>query len=368
MSPPADDIATKESVPFVAAAGAVAPEEALPGGAAGWITGRHLVIAVAIVLAALIPFFFKSFVTFQLTQVMVYALAILGLNILTGFNGQFSLGHSAFYGIGAYTAAILMHDYDVGYVWTLPAAGAVCFVVGFLFGLPALRLQGLYLALATFALAIALPQILKFGPLEHWTGGVQGLFIDKPDPPFGLPIDPDQWLYYFTLIVLLLLFLAVRNLARSRTGRAIMAIRDHPIAAAAMGVNSSLYKTLTFGVSALYTGIAGALGAIVVQFVAPDSFSFLLSVSFLVGLIIGGIGSIPGCLVGGIFVLYVPNIAESISRGLAGAIYGIILLIIIFVMPSGAAGFVRLANAWLAGKWRPNPTARSTLGQPRRTP
>jgi branched-chain amino acid transport system permease protein len=290
----------------------------------------------------LIPLFARDFLTFQLTLVMVYALAILGLNLLTGFNGQFSLGHSAFYGIGAYTTAILMSRWGVPYFWTLPAAGAVCFAVGFLFGLPALRLQGLYLALATFALAIAMPQILKFQPLEAFTGGVQGLVVDKPDPPFGLPIDADQWLYYFTLAVLLVMFAGAANLVKSRTGRAIMAIRDNPIAAAAMGINTALYKTLTFGFSALYTGIAGALGAIVVQFVAPDSFNFLLSISFLVGLVIGGVGSIPGCLIAGLFVLFVPNIAESVSTGLAGAVYGVILLIVIFVMPSGTAGFVRL--------------------------
>ena len=178
MSPPADEIAGRESVPFVAAAGASSAVEALPDVAARGVPVRLIVILASIAVAALIPFLFKSFVVFQLTQVMVYALAILGLNVLTGFNGQFSLGHSAFYGIGAYTAAILMHHWDVPYFWTLPAAGAVCFIIGFLFGLPALRLQGLYLALATFALAIALPQILKFGPLEHWTGGVQGLVID----------------------------------------------------------------------------------------------------------------------------------------------------------------------------------------------
>jgi branched-chain amino acid transport system permease protein len=123
-----------------------------------------------------------------------------------------------------------------------------------------------------------------------------------------------------------------------------------------MGINTALYKTLTFGVSALYTGVAGALGAIVVQFVAPDSFGFFLSVSFLVGLVIGGVGSIPGCLVGGLFVLYVPNIAESVSTGLAGVVYGVILLIIIFVMPDGAAGFARLAVARLAGAKRPHTT------------
>jgi branched-chain amino acid transport system permease protein len=314
---------------------------------------RQLLIAATVIVALVIPFVVKSFFVFQLTLVMVYGLAILGLNLLTGFNGQFSLGHSAFYGIGAYTAAILMEQLDLAYYWTLPCAGAVCFVVGFLFGLPALRLQGLYLALATFALATAMPQILKFQPLEPLTGGVQGIVILKPDPPPGVPLDADLWLYFFTLAVLLIMFAGAANLVKSRTGRAIMAIRDHPIAAAAMGINTSLYKTLTFGVSALYTGVAGALGAIAIQFVAPDSFTFLLSVSLLVGLVVGGVGSIPGSLFGGVFVLFVPNIAERISTGLAGAIYGVILLLVIYVMPSGAAGFVRFAAARLQSKGKP---------------
>jgi branched-chain amino acid transport system permease protein len=311
-------------------------------------TGRHLVIAAVIVVAAVAPFFAKSFVLFQLTQVMIYALAILGLNLLTGFNGQFSLGHSAFCGIGAYTTAILMERYGVNYLWTLPAAGGVCFVVGFLFGLPALRLQNLYLALATFTLAIAMPQILKFHGFEAWTGGVQGIVVDQPDPPSFLPIDGDQWLYYLTLAVVLVMFAGAANFIRSRSGRAVMAIRDNPIAASAMGINNSLYKTLTFGVSALYTGVAGALGALAVAFVAPDSFTIFLSISLLVGLVIGGVGSIPGCLFGGLFMLYVPNIAESFSVGLAGVIYGVILLLVIFVMPAGAAGFARFALARLA--------------------
>jgi branched-chain amino acid transport system permease protein len=306
---------------------------------------RQLVIAAIVIVAVALPFVLKGFFVFQLTLVMVYGLAILGLNLLTGFNGQFSLGHSAFYGIGAYTAAILMEQFDLGYYWTLPCAGLVCFVVGFLFGLPALRLQGLYLALATFALATAMPQILKFQPLEPLTGGVQGIVILKPDPPPGVPLDADQWLYFFTLAVLLIMFACAKNLINSRTGRAIMAIRDHPIAAASMGINTALYKTLTFGVSAFYTGVAGALGAIAIQFVAPDSFTFLLSVSFLVGLVVGGVGSIPGSLFGGVFVLFVPNIAERVSTGLAGAIYGVILLLVIYVMPAGAAGFVRYAAA-----------------------
>jgi branched-chain amino acid transport system permease protein len=316
-------------------------------------TTRHLVIATTVAIAALIPLFAKSFLLFQLTEVMIYGLAILGLNLLTGFNGQFSLGHSAFYGIGAYTTAILMHNYHVPYFWTLPAAGGVCFVIGFLFGLPALRLQNLYLALATFALATAMPQILKFHALETWTGGVQGLDVDQPDAPSFLSINGGQWLYYFTLIVVLLMFAAASNLVRSRSGRAIKSIRDNQIAAAAMGVNTSLYKTLTFGVSALYTGVAGALGALTIASVAPDSFTVFLSISLLVGLVIGGVGSIPGCLFGGLFVLYVPNIANSLSTGSAGAIYGVILLVVVFLMPSGAAGFARVTLARIARPSRP---------------
>ena len=322
---------------------------------------RHYLIAGSIAVGFIIPLVASSFVTFQITEVMIYGLAILGLNLLTGFNGQFSLGHSAFYGIGAYTTAILMHNYDIAYYWTIPAAGGVCFVIGFLFGLPALRLQNLYLALATFALANATPQILKFHALESWTGGVQGLVVDQPDPPgFLSMIDGDQWIYYVTFMVILLMFAAASALVHSRSGRAIKAIRDNPIAAAAMGINTSLYKTLTFGVSALYTGVAGALGALAVAFVAPDSFTIFLSISLLVGLVVGGVGSIPGCLVGGLFVLYVPNIANSLSTGLAGAIYGVILLIVIFVMPAGAAGFVRFAAARLV----PRQNNKSRGGRP----
>ncbi len=312
---------------------------------------RAVVIA-GLIVALLLPFVVKNFLIFQLTLALIYAVAILGLNLLTGFNGQFSLGHSAFYGIGAYTAAILMDRADVAYYWTLPAAGGICFVVGFLFGLPALRLHGIYLALATFALAIAMPQLLKSTPLEPWTGGVQGIVILKPEAPFGLPLNSDQWLYYFTILTAVLMYAGAVNLVRSRTGRAIIAIRDNPIAASAMGINVALYKSLTFGVSALYTGVAGALGAIAVQFVAPDSFTFNLAIVMFVGLVIGGVGSIPGTLFAGLFVLFVPNVAEQVSKGLAQAVYGIILIVVIFVMPSGAAGFGRMIVQRMARVWR----------------
>jgi branched-chain amino acid transport system permease protein len=303
---------------------------------------KRLLLAAALIAALVLPLLVRNFTVFQFTLVMVYAIAILGLNLLTGINGQFSLGHSAFYAIGAYTAAILMDRFGMNYALTLPAAGVICLIAGFLFGLPALRLEGLYLALATFALAVATPQLLKLSVLEHWTGGVQGIVIVKPDAPFGLPLSQDRWLYYFTLAVLVLLFFCAARLVNSRSGRALMAIRDNPLAAKAMGIDTALFKSLAFGVSALYTGIAGALGAIVVQFVAPDSFTFFLAVSFLVGLVVGGVGWIPGALIGGAFVMFIPNIAEKVSKGLAWAVYGVILILVIYVMPAGAAGLMRV--------------------------
>ena len=309
-----------------------------------------MLAVAALCVAAVLPLVVKNFILFQLTLAMVYAIAILGLNLLTGFNGQFSLGHSAFFAIGAYTAAIMMDRFNIAYYWTVPAAGVVCLGFGFLFGLPALRLQGIYLALATFALAEAMPQILRSTALEAWTGGVQGIVIMKPDAPFGLPLSSDQWLFYLTLLVVVAMFTAAANLVNSRSGRAIVAIRDNPIAARAMGINIAFYKSLTFGVSAFYTGVAGAMGAIVIQFVAPDSFTFAFAIALFVGLVVGGVGSIPGALFGGLFVLFVPNIAENISKGLAGAVYGVILIGVIYLMPSGAAGLVQLIATTLKRK------------------
>jgi branched-chain amino acid transport system permease protein len=308
---------------------------------------RVLGIALLLAVACALPLILPNYRVFQLTLAMIYAVALLGLNMLTGYNGQISLGHGAFYAIGAYTAAVLMDRFDFPYWATLPAAGFVCLVVGFLFGLPALRLEGLYLALATFALAVATPQLLKYKLIEDWTGGVQGIVIIKPDAPFGLPLNPDQWLYYFTLAIAAAMFLLGWNLLRGRIGRAMVAIRDHPIAAETMGINAALYKSLTFGVSALYTGIAGALGAIVVQFVAPDSFTVFLSISLLVGVVVGGLGSISGAVYGGLFTQFIPNIADSISKAAPWAIYGVVLIVFMYLMPDGIAGAVRRGTAWL---------------------
>jgi branched-chain amino acid transport system permease protein len=303
-----------------------------------------MIFLVCLAVLIALPFALKSFVVFQLTMVMIYAIAIMGLNLLTGFNGQFSLGHGAFFAVGAYTAAILMDRYDVSFALTLPAAALSAFAFGVLFGLPALRLENIYLALVTFALAAVTPQLLKLRPIEGLTGGVQGIVLLKPDAPFGLPLSQDQWLYFLALGVGLVLYVLAVNIVRSRTGRALMAIRDNPIAARTMGINIAFYKTLVFGVSALYTGVAGALSAITIAFIAPDSFAVSLSVAFLVGLVVGGIAWLPGALVGGAFVLFVPNLADGISKGLSGVVYGTVLLLVVYLMPSGAGGLWRVVE------------------------
>lgn len=328
--------------------------EAVPKRAMTLGYGTSLVVLLALII---IPLFVKNFVVFQLTMLLIYALAVMALNILTGGSGQFSLGQSAFYAVGAYTSAILMEHAGMNYALTLPIAGVVCFGFGFLFGQPALRLSGVYLALATFALATAMPQLLKLGYFEHWTGGVQGLVVTKPDAPeflqtmaswFGKNISQDIWLYYFTLVVGIAIYAASVNLLRSRSGRAFMAIRDNEIAASAMGVDVALYKTLAFGVSAGITGVAGGLGAIAVQFVAPDGYTIQLAISLFLGMVVGGVGWLPGSIVGSAFIIFVPNIAEGISKGLSGAVFGVLLFLVIFLMPHGSRQIAIIAQQLVA--------------------
>ncbi len=312
-------------------------------------TWKRLGLVLLIASACLLPLAVEQYRTFQFTLVLIYAIAVFGLNMLIGYNGQISLGHGAFYAIGAYTAAILMEHGAWPYWATLPAAAVVCLISGFLFGRPALRLGTIHLALATFALALATPQLLKYRGMSRWTGSSQGIVLDKPEAPFGLPIDADQWLYYFVLAVTLVMFLLGWNLLRGRFGRAMIAIRDHPTAAAAMGINTAYLKSMTFGISALYTGVAGALGAIVVQFVAPDSFNLFFSISLLVGVAVGGLATIAGAFYGAVFIVFVPNMADQISKAAPWAIYGVFLIGFMYAMPTGVAGLIRLAGNWL---WR----------------
>lgn len=309
-----------------------------------WLWGAAALVAVLLVGLAFVA---KGYQLFQATMVLAYAIALLGLNMLTVYNGQISLGHGAFFALGAYVTGILMEHALWPYWATIPAAGVVCLAVGYLFGRPALKLEGLYLALATFALGVAMPQLLKYKHLEAWTGGVQGIVLIKPDAPWGLPLNPDQWLYFFSLVVTALMFVLAHNLLQSGTGRAMRAIRDHAMAAEAMGVDNRHYKSMSFGVSAAYTGVGGALGAIAVQFVSPDSFTLFLSISLLVGIVVGGVGTLWGALYGAVFIMFVPDMAEKVSKAAPWAVYGAVLIVFMFVMPGGVVGLLRrIETAW----------------------
>lgn len=305
--------------------------------------GRRLIIwlsALTIIAVAGVVFG-KGYQLFQATMVLSYAISLLGLNILTGHNGQISLGHGAFYALGAYTAAILLSsDTGVPYWAVLPLAAIIGFVVGYLFGWPALRLEGLYLALATFALGVAVPQLLKYRYFEGWTGGVQGLALEKPKAPFGWTLTPDQWLFAFALGVTAVVFWLAHNLIGSGTGRAMRAIRDHSLAAEAVGIDIKSVKAATFGVSAACTALGGALSALAVQFVAPDSYSIFFSITLLVGIVVGGVGTLWGSVLGAVFILVVPTVAEQISKSAPFAVYGIILILCVYVMPGGAMGLI----------------------------
>lgn len=293
---------------------------------------------VLVPVAALVPLALTGYQTFQLAQVLIFFLAILGLNLLTGYCGQLSLGHGAFFALGAYTAVVLLNALGLPWWFALACAMAGSFVVGFLFAWPALRLEGPYLALGTFSLAIAVPQLLKHESLSEWTGGVQGVNLPQIAAPAWWPSNADHWFYLVCLLCATAGLLLMNNLVRGRTGRAIAALREHPIAATAMGVNRARTTAIVFGISAMTTGLAGALNAFATQFISPDSFNVFLSISLLVGAIVGGLGTRTGPLFGAVFIQFMPRVAEEVSKAAPWAIYGVVLMLVIYLAPGGIAG------------------------------
>lgn len=308
-----------------------------------------VLVAVVAIVAIGIPFVVSTpdngYQALNLSYALTFAVAIMGLNILTGYSGQVSLGHGAFIAVGAFVAAIGVHYYNLPWPLTIPLAGVISGLLGFLIGIPALRLEGIYLALATFALGVAAPTVLK---KPGQLGGVRGIIL----PPVTSPIDgigDEQFFYFVTLIVAAILFLIAWNLLRGRTGRALRAIRDGELAARAFGVDLPSYKTLAFAVSAAYAGVAGALYGLLTAFVSADAYPFQLSIQILIGAIIGGISTLEGAIFGGLFAWYLPVLSQQfllpINKQLANAAptvtQGVILLIVMFLARQGVAGLLR---------------------------
>jgi branched-chain amino acid transport system permease protein len=329
---------------------------------------RFLPVVAGVVLVILIGQNASEFRLGEFTFVAIYFVSLLGLNLLTGYNGQISLGHGAFMAIGAYVTAVAtlgrpglelagknppdwfpMGD-GMRPVLTIPIAFAITGVIGFLFGLPALRLAGVSLALATFAMAVSLPAIAK--KFENVTGGGGGVNLPLPQAPFGWDISSKRWLYYEAWVTAGILFVVAWLLVRGRVGRAWRAIRDGEIAAAASGVSPAAYKTLAFAVSSAFAGAAGSLLAIQVSFVNPDTFPISLSVLLLASVVIGGLASLSGVVFGALLLEFLPIYAQdppvvpfSFAKEATPVVFGVLLVLIIFLLPGGVAGaFRRIAR------------------------
>ena len=343
--------------------------------------------AVFVVFVAVLPSFISDFKAQQYAYVGIYLIALLGLNILTGYTGQISLGHGAFMAIGGYTSAILMAGNEqfggplsggLKDVWTIPLAGLVAGLAGLAFGLPALRLSGLYLALATFAIAVSLPSAVK--RFEEFTGGGSGINLFgtpeltgslTPVEIFDRTLTYNDWLYYLSWSSALVAFAVAWLILRDRTGRAFRAVRDSETAAVSSGVSLARYKMLAFGISAAYAGVAGGLYAIANTFVNPDTFPIALSIFLLVGVVVGGLGGLSGLLFGAIFIYFlplwsqgqdlgsllpdsvvqgdtigIPLLGDFVFKGTSAAggpaiVYGIVLILLMFLIPNGVSGIFR---------------------------
>lgn len=304
-----------------------------------------LLVVLFLVWAASQPLFRVG----QFTNVFIIAIAIVGLNLVTGYTGLLSIGHSAFFGLGAYTTGILITKYEFAPMSTIPVAVVLSFVVGLAVGLPSLRIKGLYLALVTLAVGVSFPEIVRRA--EDLTGGATGLvirsrFLAPPEWTGLVRAERGIWMFWLSAVTLLLVMALARYLVRSRFGLAMMASRDHEIAAAANGVNVARTKILAFGISGAITGLAGSLFAQYIGALSPDgSFTLLKSIELVTGLVLGGIATQIGPIVGAFAVVFLPYYTASFTSGpLSGVVFGALLIAIVFVMPEGIVGRLTLLS------------------------
>jgi branched-chain amino acid transport system permease protein len=303
---------------------------------------------LAVVFLYVIPFVIPSYLVSQFATVLVFAIAIVGINLVTGFGGAITLGHAAFVALGSYTTAILVVRYGWNPYATVPVSAALSWVAGWCLGFPALRLQGLYLALGTLVLSITVPPLLK--RFDGFTGGVQGLNVGNPEAPAFLPLDESQWIYFVCLVIAVALYVIARRILSGPLRRALVAARDNQLVAAVMGVNRATLTTATFAMSSLYAGVAGSLYAMIVGFVSPDTFNVMMSLSLFVGAVVGGITSLNGAIVGAMFIQFVPIWASDIDVSLGGLVFGGALIITLVVIPAGIGGLSERIFIWLCTK------------------
>jgi len=293
-----------------------------------WLPPIALAIFVCLAISFLTPFRLN-----QLTLVASYCIALIGLNIVVGLAGQISLAHGAFFAIGAYGTAILVTKFGMPFPLALLGAGIVALLTGIGCGLPAMRLKGHYLAVATLAFSVAVPPIAN-----RWTsltGGSSGLDMGLIVVPTWAPLAPDAYLFLWAVGLTALALMAANRVARSPFGASLLAVRENEVAAIAMGTNIAVAKVSAFAMSAGLAGIAGGIFAQGVGFVAPENFGPVLSLLFLAGLVIGGTGSFYGTIIGALFLRFIPDYAADIDRYLAGILFGIAIILCLRFMPEG---------------------------------
>jgi len=303
-----------------------------------------LTIALALLL---VPALFPNFLVYQFSLTLTYAIAILGLNLLMGFNGQISVAHGVFFAVGGYTTAIFMTRYGMNYLATLPFAVAIAALLGFVVGVPALRWQGLPLAFITFGLAVLGPPLaLKLEPI---TKGATGISMPKPEVPTWFPGNQDTFIYALCLLGIAICVLIAWRLTSGDTGRSLRAVRDNPLIAESLGVNLTKVRLAAFTTSAGFAGFGGGLFAIVNAYVSPESFQMTKSFDFLVGAIVGGITSISGAFIGALFVVFLPDWSADMNIALSGLIYGGAMVAMMLVARDGVVGLLgSLSRALLA--------------------
>jgi len=334
------------------------------GSSAHWIY-RTVLWGALLIFTLWLPHQVQGFRVGQLNHAIGLAVGVLGLNMLIGYSGLLALSHSAFIGLAAYISGILIQYFGWPWLWTLIPSLLATFVIGSLLGFPALRIKGLYLALVTLALAVVFPTLLKMdvpvpffkgGELSvaDYTGGANGLIIkDKFHAPDWIPsfLGGDEeviWHYYFIVFVTVIMFVLANNMLKSRAGRAVIAIRDNETGAAVSGVNLPLYKTMWFGVSAVFAGVSGFLYLVEFAFVSDTSFSLNLAILLLAGLIVGGVGTVYGAIWGGLLIVFIPWWASDVGDGPWGSVvFGVLLIVLTFVMPGGLIAGVRRVKAHL---------------------
>ena len=278
-------------------------------------------LACALGVAALLvaPLVLDSYALSLLIQIGYFGIAALGLNLLTGFTGQISIGHAAFFGFGAFASAYLNNKLAIPVFFAIPLAALWTTAVGLIVGIPAGRIKGLYLAIATFAAQFILQDF--FARADWFSGGASGA-LARPFSIFGWVADSDQSYFYVVLAYVVVTYLAATNLLRTRDGRALVAVRDHYLSAEMMGINLTKYRILSFGLSAFYAGIGGALYGHYLGFVSVEAFTILLSIQFLAMVIIGGLGSVKGTLMGTAFMVLLPEVMEAGVGAVRGTGWG----------------------------------------------